>query len=284
MLFEKLALEDRKFQQEDKRRKQEEKRAEAAKKKAEAIKSMLTAKTPDLLRLCNKEADEKINNNPDTALAEMGKVKVCAWGTILDDIALGDKCKKDAEKENYVEKVCTELAGFDISQKIAQKVVKDVQTGAKKMDKLIVDNKTSGQLAPGVYKVVVAGGAGGNGGGADPHCFGRNKASGGSGGNGSIEEQVFTLTKLSSFSATIGKKGNSKGWTSHGGKPRGDKGDNGTPSTFKIDGIVDITAAAGEGGGGGAANACHWKQNGSTGSSGGNGKNSGEGSVQVYGS
>ena len=266
---------------------QEEKRAEAAKKKAEAIKNAFDAKTAELLRLCNTEADKKVNIpgvNTDTVLAEMSKTKVCAWGVIMDDLGIGSQCVKDDNKKNYKEKLCTEVAGFDISQKIAQKVLKDVQSGAKKMDKLIVDNKTSGQLAPGVYKVVVAGGAGGNGGGADPYCFGKNKASGGSGGNGSIEEKIFTLTKLSSFSARIGKKGNSKGWTSHGGKPRGDKGDNGTPSTFKIDGIVDITAAAGEGGGGGAANACHWKQNGSTGSSGGNGKNSGEGFVKVYGS
>ena len=93
---------------------------------------------------------------------------------------------------------------------------------------------------------------------------------------------MFILSSSKKFSAKVGSKGNSKGWASHSGKPRGEGGDNGTPSSFEIVGVVNITADGGKGGGGGQANECHWSQNGARGADGGNGKNAGAGYVRIY--
>ena len=138
------------------------------------------------------------------------------------------------------------------------------------LHKTLPVGSSSGSLSAGFYKVEVAGGKGSNGSSYSPNggavvvaiftlgtsCASGNcgKHSGGFGGNGDVQERIFSLDSSKTYKYTAGR-----------------------PSKFSIDGIIDITAQGGKDGG----NASH-NSNGLNGASAGNGKNGGPAYVKIY--
>lgn len=135
----------------------------------------------------------------------------------------------------------------------------------------------SGILGVGLYKVVVAGAAGGTS--ADSGVS-LKWCGGNAGGNGDVKEKIFKVTSGEvNYTMTTGAK------PSKPGRPavlkKGANGTDGPKSTFVISGLVDISAEGGKGGisdaGGG------WGcRDGRAGANAGNGKNSGDGYVKLY--
>ena len=130
---------------------------------------------------------------------------------------------------------------------------------------------TSGKLSPGFYKVIVEG-AGGGGGGAD--C---RDGAGGNGGDGAKVEEVFYLATAKNYTSSIGK-GGAKGTGSVNVSSDSDNAaKDGGASTFKIEGVIDITAEGGKGGRGGVRGTAG-KRDGADGANGGNGEGGSGGS------
>jgi len=137
----------------------------------------------------------------------------------------------------------------------------------------------SGTLGVGLYKVVVAGAAGGKS--AESGVL-LKWCSGNDGGNGDVKTQIFRITSGEvSYNASWGNRPYMPGRPA--ACKTGSNGGNGPRSTFVIDGIVDIKAEGGEGGiaysGGCKAAKC---QGGRIGNSSGSGQNSGNGYVRLY--
>ena len=135
----------------------------------------------------------------------------------------------------------------------------------------------SGILGVGLYKVVVAGAAGGTS--ADSGIVAA-WCGGNAGGKGDVKEKIFKVTSGEvNYTMTTGTK------PSKPGRPavltKGANGTDGPKSTFVISGLVDITA---EGGKGGISHDGGWIgcRNGRDGANAGNGKNSGNGYVKLY--
>lgn len=137
----------------------------------------------------------------------------------------------------------------------------------------------SGTLGIGLYKVVVAGAAGGTS--ADSGVF-LKWCGGNSGGNGDVKTQIFKVTSGEvNYTMTTGKKPGKPG------RPKvcssGSNGSNGPNSTFVISGLVNITAQGGEGGisdsGGCGSSKCNGGRNGK---GAGSAQNSGDGYVKLY--
>ncbi len=137
----------------------------------------------------------------------------------------------------------------------------------------------SGTLGIGLYKVVVAGAAGGKS--AESGVL-LKWCSGNDGGNGDVKTQVFRITSGEmNYNASWGSR------PSMPGRPAacktGSNGGNGPRSTFVIDGIVNITAEGGEGGIAYSGNCKVSKcQGGRIGNSSGSGQNAGNGYVRLY--
>ncbi len=223
---------------------------------------------PAILALCNETIDAAPLNRSFFSIAE--KMKVCLWGAAGDNLKMvtDPECQKNKTDEFYNEVACSQIKGFDLTSKIMSKI--DQSKFAT-----LHTNVTAGILPQGIYRVTVAGGKGGNGGIADPYCFGENKANGGLGGNGSLETSIFILTSSKNFTASIGYRGSNGAWDTGGGSRKGKNGTNGGASTFKIPSKINIYAAGGGGGTGGWASACSDSEDGRHGAPGGNGKHNG---------
>ncbi len=118
---------------------------------------------------------------------------------------------------------------------------------------LIAKNRTSGSLNMGIYRVIVAGGAGGRGGNATVNANGPgvggcyNTHKGGAGGKGQVKKDVFLLNDAALFIATIGKKGKDGENKSCGDcEITGGKGENGKESSIKIGKIINLKANGGD--------------------------------------
>ena len=142
-----------------------------------------------------------------------------------------------------------------------------------------INISTSGTLGVGLYKVVVAGAAGGKSAESGvllKWCGGNN------GGNGDVKTQVFRITSGEmNYNASWGSR------PSMPGRPAacktGSNGGNGPRSTFVIDGIVNVTAEGGEGGIAYSGNCKAAKcQGGRIGNNAGSGQNAGNGYVKLY--
>ncbi len=119
---------------------------------------------------------------------------------------------------------------------------------------LVEENKTSGSLGIGIYKVIVAGGCGGGGGSAGKDYEEYNVyyyRSGGAGAVGEISMKLFYIDRLMSYAACIGLKGRNG---SVGAGDGGSGGGGGAGSAFKIN---DLEIMVSGGGGGGGASSPH---------------------------
>ncbi len=216
-----------------------ESKAKAAEIKSEAMKKLVEANKSKLSKQCNDDADAlTLDGNFTKNLANL---MVC----ISDEGKISSGECKDAGSSL----LCVDDVGLNTS------TITEGRVASVKWK--LSQNVTSsgGSLAPGFYKVVVAGGAGSSGSRVDvalSHC------SGGSGGNGDVQERVFGLDASKSFTSQAGR-----------------------PSKFTIQGVVDITAA-----GGGDGSSAHKKvfgcDSGSRGADAGNGKNPLPGYVQIW--
>lgn len=121
------------------------------------------------------------------------------------------------------------------------------------------DAKTSDKLAAGLYKVEVAGGGGAGGTGKKKW----SSSDAGDGGKGDKQVQIFYLGVASPYTAKIGAGGKSAG------DGNGKTGGNGEASTFKIEGVIDITAEGGKGGTASSNGASSGNGEGASGGSGG---------------
>ncbi len=111
----------------------------------------------------------------------------------------------------------------------------------KSLWSLVESNKTSGTLEAGVYKVVVAGGSGGNGGDA-------NVAGGyGYGASGQILDEIFKLDKSTTYYACIGSRGADGRWGRYGGSGGG--GGAGSAFVLADESVVVNVSGGGAGGG-----------------------------------
>ncbi len=251
---------------EDKGRELDNKRAQTAKRKAEAVKEMLEAKTADLLRLCNAEADKMMEGDSKNIFAEMNKMKVCTWGVALDKVAVGNECVEtekskttntdnssdNTKKENYIERNCTEIAGFDLNKKILGRI----QSNDKNF-KIFINDPTIGTLQKGIYKIVLQGGGGGQGGYSGRSSCGKAQ-DGGWGFKGETEEKVFLVEEPFNFTAEIGGKGNKGGEANTNGCSYycGCNGNNGGTTSF-VSKKYNFSALGGRGGVGGCVTACN---------------------------
>ncbi len=148
-------------------------------------------------------------------------------------------------------------------------------------------SSTNAKLTTGVYKVVLAGAQGGNGG--STWSWYVNGISGGTGGNGSVETNIIKVEKDGYYTASIGRRGShgnsSGGWDYYW--YYGGDGGKGGDSTFKMNGVADYTAFGGQGGKGSGVRGGWWYWSsgyyyGAAGAAGGNGKNGGDGYLQIY--
>ncbi len=226
---------------------------------------------PAILALCNETIDAAPLNRSFFSIAE--KMKVCLWGAAGDNLKMvtDPECQKNKTDEFYNEVACSQIKGFDLTSKIMSKI--DQSKFAT-----LHTNVTAGILPQGIYRVTVAGGAGGRGGNSYT-CKGQSDAQGGSGGGGDRKVVFEILPKSSNFKSVIGHKGsdgNDAGRYNWGGRGAG-----GGTSSFTVNGKT--ISAAGGGGGGGAYARCLYSAstNGDNGASAGNGQNLGNGYVVI---
>ena len=213
-----------------------ESKAKASEIKSEAMKKLVEANKSKLSKQCNDDADAlTLDGNFTKNLANL---MVC----ISDEGKISSGECKDAGSSL----LCVDDVGLNTS------TITEGRVASIKWKLSQTVTSSGGSLAPGFYKVVVAGGAGSSRGTSwdGPFC----KRGGGVGGNGDVQERVFGLDASKSFTSQAGR-----------------------PSKFTIQGVVDITAAGGtDAGRGGCGNKSDH------GSSAGNGKNPLPGYVQIW--
>ncbi len=201
---------------------------EAEKIRKENLKELIKESETKLKKQCNSDADAlTLDGNYTKNLADL-KVCISKEGKVSSYTAGCDN-----------EILCIDEIGLDASTiteaRVAAITWKPYELGT-----------SGGSLPSGFYRVTVAGAKGSNG---SSYSHGANIFAsdhrGGYGGNGDLQQKVFSLSTSKSYTYTVGN-----------------------PSTFKIEGTVDLTAP----GGGNGGNASR-SSRGSDGAPGGNGMN-----------
>ncbi len=176
-------------------------------------------------------------------------IKVGAKGDILtpvDTKSFSSRGFADADLSKYPEFACAEIDGWTETSayKSLQKQLMSVLGSGGTLIGLGGGGK--GTLSPGGYRVEISGGGGGKGEGI---TCGWNTCGGGRGASGYTNRAVFFVLNNTDYTYSVGAAGQSHGTRKecYGGNRMNTGGTGGT-STFKIDGIVNISAEGGAGG------------------------------------